>query len=89
MEQSTERRDYLWNHRKYVQTLSPIRVCKFPAKYRRNSHDSIAKNNNKPIKNGQNRIPIVAQSLTNLTRIHKDVAPIPDLAQWVKDPTLP
>ena len=34
-------------------------------------------------------IPIVAQWLTNPTRNHEDVGPIPGLIQRVKDPALP
>ena len=30
-------------------------------------------------------VPVVAQRLTNLPRIHKDAGLIPGLAEWVKD----
>ena len=33
-------------------------------------------------------VPAVVQQVKNLTSIHKDVALIPGLAQWVKDPLL-
>ena len=33
-------------------------------------------------------VPIVAQRVTNPTRIHENVGLIPDLAQWVKDVVL-
>ena len=41
-----------------------------------------------PLKEKNTGVPVVAQWLTNLTRNHEVVGLIPDLAQWVKDPTL-
>ena len=40
-------------------------------------------------KRGHLGIPVVAQWVENLTRIHEDVGSIPGLAQWVKDLGLP
>ena len=34
-------------------------------------------------------VPAVAQTVKNLTRIHKDAGSIPGLVQWFEDPMLP
>ena len=34
-------------------------------------------------------VSVVAQQLTNLTRMNEDVGSIPGLTEWVKDPVLP
>ena len=33
-------------------------------------------------------VPVVAQRVKNLNSIHEDMAAIPGLAQWVRDPAL-
>ena len=41
------------------------------------------------MKGGGEGVPVVAQRLTNLTRIHEATGSIPGLTQWVEDPVWP
>ena len=45
----------------------------------------INENNKKSLQ----RVPIVAQQVTNSTSIHEDAGLIPGVTHWVKDPVLP
>ena len=42
-----------------------------------------------PILRSGEGVPVVAQGVKNSTSIHEDADLVPDLTQWIKDPSLP
>ena len=69
-------------------TTAPIRSLAWEPPYAAGAAQEIPKKIQKKKKSKFRGVPVMAQRLTNLTRIHEDADSIPGPAQWMKDPAL-